>query len=319
VIRVGVVGATGYVGGEVVRWMLVHPAFELSAVVSRSHTGEPLSSVLPGLLGLTDLVLETFDAVRLARLDVVVLATPHGAAAPLAAELERRGVPVILDCSRDHRHAAGWVYGQPEWSREALVGATRIAAPGCFATAIALALAPFVHAGVVTGPVNVAAATGSTGSGAAPSAATHHPERFANLKAYKVLTHQHVPEILAFLGGLGTAPELAFVPLSAPVDRGIFATCFIPCAAGIDARALVADAYAGHRLVRLREGSPELRLVRGTGFCDLAVHRQGDTVVVLSAIDNLGRGAAAQAIQALEVAMAIPGPSPIALTPPVVP
>lgn len=317
--RVGIVGATGYVGGEAVRWLLMHPTLELAAVVSRSRAGERLDAALPGLAGLTDLVFEPFDPVRLAALDVVLLATPHGAARPLVAELDDHGTPVIVDCSRDHRHAAGWAYGQPEWNRESLLGARRVAAPGCFATAIGLGLAPFVHAGVVRGPVNVAAATGSTGSGASPKAATHHPERFTNLKAYKVLAHQHVPEIRGFLGGLGSSPAIHFVPMSAPLDRGIFATCFVPCDPDIDARALVADAYARHPGVRLRQGSPEVRFVRGTGFCDIAVHQQGDTAVVLTAIDNLGRGAAAQAVQALEIALGISGPSPITTFAPVVP
>jgi N-acetyl-gamma-glutamyl-phosphate reductase len=164
---------------------------------------------------------------------------------------------------------------------------------------------------VVQGAVTVAAATGSTGSGASASAGTHHPERFSNLKAYKVLQHQHVPEILAFLGGLGTAPELAFVPLSAPVDRGIFATCFVPVDAAVDAQAVLHDAYARHPMIRLRPVSPELRLVRGTNFADLSVHQQGGIAAVLCAIDNLGRGAAAQAVQALEIATGWSGPSPL--------
>lgn len=322
-LRVGVVGATGYVGAEIVRWILAHPALHLSVVVSGSRAGRRLDAVHPGLAGLCDLVLEAFDAGTLARLDVVFLAVPHGAAKPLAAALDAAGAPLIVDASRDHRHAEGWVYGQPEWHGSALRGATRIAAPGCFATAIALACAPFVAAGVVDGPIMVAAATGSTGSGAAPKDGTHHPLRFTNLKAYKVLRHQHVPEIRAFLGGLGTAPELSFVPLSAPIDRGILATCFVPCDPSVDATAVLADAYRDHPLIRLRSGSPELRHVRGTAFCDLAAFRETDpetggtdhVVAVLSAIDNLGRGAAAQAVQALETALDLPGPSPLAAAP----
>jgi N-acetyl-gamma-glutamyl-phosphate reductase len=163
-----------------------------------------------------------------------------------------------------------------------------------------------VAAGVVAGPVDVAAATGSTGSGAAPSAGTHHPERFVNLKAYKVLSHQHVPEVRAFLAGHGEAPALRFVPWSAPLDRGIFATSFIPLAGEVDAAAIVREAYAAAPLIRLRAGTPELRHVRGTAFCDLAVHQGDGVAVVLAAIDNLGRGAAAQAVQALNLACGWP-------------
>jgi len=322
-LRVGVVGATGYVGAEIVRWLLAHPGLQLTTVVSTSRAGTPLSQVHPGLHGVCDLVLQDFDARSLARLDAVFLAVPHGAAAPLVQQLEQAGARILVDASRDHRHAPGWVYGQPEWHGEQLVGATRISAPGCFATAIALALAPFVAAGVVEGPVTVAAATGSTGSGASPTAGTHHPLRFTNLKAYKVLHHQHVPEIRSFLAGLGSAPPISFVPLSAPIDRGILASCFVPVDPAVDAGAILADAYAAHPLIRVRQASPELRHVRGTALCDVAAFRQSDphaggsdrVVAVLSAIDNLGRGAAAQAVHALEVALGLTGPSPLRAAP----
>lgn len=300
-MNVGVVGVTGYVGAELVRWILQHPQLELGAVVGRSAVGQRLDAILPSLTGLVDHVVADFVPSDLAKLDVVALATPHGVAKHLVPALEAAGVPRILDLSADHRHAAGWVYGQPEWNGEFLVNAARVAVPGCFATAISLSLAPLVAAGAVRGPVHVAAITGSTGSGATPSGGTHHPERFANLRAYKVLSHQHVPEIRAFLGSLGEAPQLAFVPQSGPFDRGIFATSFVPVDPDIDARAVVVDAYAHHPLVRIREATPELRFVRGTGFCDLAIHDGGEGLaVVLAAIDNLGRGAATQAIQCLE-------------------
>ncbi len=302
-IRVGVVGAAGYVGSEMCRWILAHPDMALSMAVSRSRVGKPLSSAVPALLGATDLCFSGFDAAALCALDVVVLATPHGAAAGLAAQLG--DAPVLLDCSRDHRHGAGWVFGQPEWHADKLAGATRIAAPGCFATALMLSTAPFVDAGVVAGDIQVVAATGSTGSGATASTATHHPERFVNLKAYKVLSHQHVPEVLTFLAGLGTQPTLNFVPWSAPVDRGIFATCFIPMTPGCDAEAIVRATYGNRRFIRLRDGTPELRHVRGTAFCDISVYQDGDTAVVLAAMDNLGRGAAAQAMQALNLALGL--------------
>lgn len=297
-IRAGVVGATGYVGSELVRWLLGHPEFTLTGVASTSRVGERLSDAVPALFGLTDLVLQPVAELDV---DVMFLATPHGAARPLIPSL-RAGL--IVDTSSDHRADPGWVYGPPELVDFA--GAVRIAAPGCFATAIELAVAPFVKAGVVTGPVCVAATTGSTGSGATPSAATHHPERFVNVRAYKVLEHQHVPEVLRFLGTLGEAPTLQLVPTSAPVDRGIFATCFVPVAPGVDPVAIVGDTYAGRPLIRLRSGSPELRHVRGTAFADLSVHATDGLAVVLVAIDNLGKGAAAQAVQCANLASGLP-------------
>jgi len=271
--------------------------------VGRSRVGASLGEVLPGLAGLTDLLIEEFEPHKLAELDLVFLALPHGVSSTLMPALESAGVARIVDLARDYRHAEGWVYGQPEWLGEQLPGATRVAAPGCFATAIELAVAPLVAAGVVDGPIAVAAATGSTGSGAQASSATHHPARFANFKGYKVLAHQHVPEVLTLLNGLrpsGTqALSLQFVPMSAPVDRGIFATCFVPLTDAVNVSSLYADAYGDKPLIRLREESPELSFVRGTGFCDLAIHRDGKTAVVLCAIDNLGRGAAAQGVQAM--------------------
>lgn len=299
-MRVGVVGATGYVGAEVVRWLSGH-ALEV-VPISTSRAGVPLSEVVPGLLGVADMLIEPFSSAR--GLDVVVLATPHGAARGLMSELDP--VPLVLDCSADHRHAEGWVYGMAEWNAEQLAGASRIAVPGCFATAIALGLAPLAAAGLLDGPIQVCAATGSTGSGATAKDATHHPARFANVKAYKILAHQHVPEVEAFLTGLGGHPMLHFVPLSLPLDRGIFATCFASVPSEIDVGAIYADSYADADHVRIRAGSPELRWVRGTAFCDLSVHRQGDQVAILSAIDNLGKGAAGQAIQCLQLALDLP-------------
>ncbi|TNE90189.1 MAG: N-acetyl-gamma-glutamyl-phosphate reductase [Deltaproteobacteria bacterium] len=313
-MNIGVVGATGFVGAEVVRRVLAHRQLTLTAVTSQSTAGKRLADVHPALEGLTDLVLEPFDGAKLSKLDAVVLATPHGAAAPLVAELA--GSPLIVDCSRDHRHAEGWTYGMVEYASEALATSSRIAVPGCFATAMALAGAPLVAAGVIEGPARVVAATGSTGSGVKPSAGTHHPTRFANLKAYKVLSHQHVPEVVAFWNTLGDAPKLDFVPISAPIDRGILATLLVTVKPGTHAESIVADFAAKHPHIRLRTGSPELRFVRGTSFCDLSVSQDEDTVAVLSAIDNLGKGAAGQALQCLDLAL---GLAPSTLTPPALP
>jgi N-acetyl-gamma-glutamyl-phosphate/LysW-gamma-L-alpha-aminoadipyl-6-phosphate reductase len=304
-MRTAIVGATGYVGSELVRWLLAHPQVELACVASSSRAGERLAALVPALEGCTDLVLQPIDPEVLCTYDVVLLATPHGSARALVAQLER--APLVIDASADHRGAPGWVYGPPELVPERYVpGTPRVAAPGCFATAIELAVAPFVRAGAVAGPVYVHGATGSTGSGASPSAGTHHPERAVNLKAYKVLAHQHVPEVLSLLGSLGEAPALHFVPTSAPVDRGIFVTAFVPLAPGFDASSILRDQYAGAPLVRLRSETPELRHVRGTAFADLAVHSTDGLAVVLVAIDNLGKGAASQVVQCLNLVSGLP-------------
>lgn len=299
--RVGVVGATGYAGRELVRWLLGHPHVELAGVASTTRAGMPLASVVEGLLGVTDLVLEA-PGPWLTDLDAVFVAVPHGKARPIIDELG--SAPLVVDLSRDHRHAPGWVYGLAEHARHTLPGATRVAVPGCFATAISMAVAPLVGAGVVEGPVSICAATGSTGSGAKPLATTHHPERFADLRPYKVLQHQHVPEIRTLLAGLGDVPALHMVPVSAPLDRGMLATCFVPVG-DADATAIVRDAYAGAALVRMRQGV-KVRHVRGTAFCDLGVYQDHGMAVVISAIDNLGKGAASQAVQCLNLALGLP-------------
>lgn len=298
-MRVGVVGATGYVGSELLRWIGLHPELECVAAVSTRQAGVPIATAIPSLLGVMEGCLVPLDPDVLSGLDAVFLATPHGAAAPIARTLR---TPLVIDCSADHRHADGWVYGQPEWND--LRGAPRIAAPGCFATALELALAPLVQDGLIVGPAMVTAATGSTGSGATPSGGTHHPLRANNLRSYKTLGHQHVPEVGTFLAQLGDAPAVNFVPLSAPVDRGIFASVLVQTRG--DARASVQSHYAASPLIRFREGSPELRHVRGTAFADLTVHQRGDTAAVLVALDNLGKGAASQAVQALNGSLGWP-------------
>ncbi len=301
-MRVGVVGATGYAGAELIRLLVRHPRVELARVVSNSQSGTRLDELHPALLGCTDLVAEGFDPHALAELDAVLIGVPHGKAAPLCDALDEAGAKRIFDLSRDHRHADGWVYGLAEWAHTELAGASRVAVPGCFATAISMASAPFVKKGLVAGPIRVVAATGSTGLGTTPSKSGHHPERFTNLKAYKVLTHQHCPEVETFLRGVGEFDGLKFVPLSAPVDRGILASVMIPLTDDLDdaqTQDILQDAYGHHPLVRIRKQSPELRHVRGTGFCDIAGFSSEREVVVISAIDNLGKGASAQAVQCL--------------------
>jgi N-acetyl-gamma-glutamyl-phosphate reductase common form len=305
-VTVSIVGATGYAGAELLRQLIGHPAVTVSQCISTSRAGQRIDAIHPALTGFVDGVFVGPDDLDL-DVDVLFLATPHGKAGPWA---ERAvDVPLVIDLSADHRHDPRWVYGQAEWHRALLPGAVRIAVPGCFATAISLALAPFVASEQIEGDVQICAATGSTGSGATPKDATHHPLRFTNLKGYKILQHQHVPEVEAFLGGLGAVGRLHMVPLSAPIDRGILATCFLRPPEPLSTEAatqLLQDAYADHPLVRVRTTSPELRHVRGTAICDLAAFADGDQVVVLAAIDNLGKGAAGHAIQCLNLALGLP-------------
>jgi N-acetyl-gamma-glutamyl-phosphate reductase len=317
-----IIGAAGYTAGELFRLLLQHPHARVTRAVSSSSAGKRVGDVHPNLRGLCDLVLAA-ELADPSGLDGVFLCLPHGESmgripALLAAHPELR----IIDLSADFRlqdaslyplwygreHVApelleSFVYGLPELHRDALRGAARVANPGCFATAITLALLPLARAGHVS-EAAVTAVTGSSGSGARPSQRTHHPTRAATMRAYRVLGHQHTPEILQALGD-GTA-SLPFVPMSGPFVRGIYATCQLPLPAGLDRDGvleLYRGFYADAPFVRLLDAPPELQVVTGSNFCDLHVVAARDRVVALTAIDNLVKGAAGQAVQNLNLAM----------------
>lgn len=320
-IRAAIVGGTGYGGMELLRLSLAHPELEITALTSRSETG-PVGERHPHLRGFTDLCFQDVSVADLAAdNDLLFFATPHGVASeqvPVARNANPR--LRIVDLSGDHRLATDalyqrWygrphghlpsldeaVYGLPECGgREAVRGAWLVANPGCHATATLLALWPVVQAGLVDGPIAVSSVTGSSGSGASPGAGTHHPSRAANFKAYRPLEHQHLPEIEGALAGPGgEVPRIGFVPHSAPLARGIAVTAWLPVAAGQEdeAAAAVRNAYEGEPLVRLVPGTPEVRAVAGTACADVGVVTGDRTVVVMVAIDNLGKGMAGTAVQ----------------------
>jgi len=346
--RAAVVGGSGYGGAELVRRLLIHPDVELVRVASIDLVGEPLSAADPALEGRTELRFEGIPPAEAARgVDVVLLALPHGISATKVPELAALEGLRLVDMSGDFRlkSAASYarfyghphpcpellprfVYGLPEQNREAIRPARLVASPGCFATTIELALLPLARAGLLEGVVHVQGITGSSGSGAAPSAGTHHPVRAANLRAYKPLEHQHVPEIEETLAAAG-ARELAlrFVPVSAPLGRGILATAFVELPEAFDQERLdrlYRDAYAGERFVRVpRRRLPEVAAVSGSNFAEVGVvagpAREGRrTVTLLGATDNLVKGGAGQAIQNMNLMLGLdemaslsdPGPWP---------
>ncbi|MEN9786944.1 MAG: hypothetical protein RLZZ299_2208 [Pseudomonadota bacterium] len=300
-LAVCVVGATGYTGAETLRWVLGHPRLRLVGATAQSHAGKPLAAVWPQLAGHTDVVL-TAEPVPA---DVTFVCLPHGEAARRASDWSG----TVIDLSGDHRledaaahlrwygferpHAA-WVYGLPELGFERVRGATRIANPGCFATALALALLP--GRGALPAVVHATGLTGSTGSGNKPTDTTHHPVRDENLRPYKVLAHQHVPEVVQALGG-GFA--LDFVPMSAPLRRGILVSVPLPGATTSAWRSF----YAGNPLVRVLDAPPDLLGVVGSPRADVAVVERDGRAVVFCAIDNLCRGAGSQAVANLNLAM----------------
>jgi LysW-gamma-L-alpha-aminoadipyl-6-phosphate/LysW-L-glutamyl-5-phosphate reductase len=346
--RAAVVGGTGYGGAELVRRLLLHPDVELVRVASIDLVGEPLSAADPALEGRTDLVFENLAPAEAAReVDVVLLGLPHGVAATKVPELAAIPGLRVVDMSGDFRlrdaaayarhygrtHPAPgllpeFTYGLPEQHRDAVRRARLVAAPGCFATTIELALLPLARAGLLEGIVHVQGITGSSGSGAAPSAGTHHPVRSANLRTYKPMEHQHVPEIEQLLGGAG-ARDLAvrFVPVSAPLGRGILATAFVELdEAWTQERldALYREAYAGEPFVRVpRRRLPEVAAVSNSNHAEVGVvagpaRARRRTVTLLGATDNLVKGGAGQAIQDMNLmlgldetaSLADPGPWP---------
>ncbi|MGE0192920.1 MAG: N-acetyl-gamma-glutamyl-phosphate reductase [Planctomycetota bacterium] len=318
-IRAVILGGTGYGGMELLRYLLGHPEIEVTALTSRSEDG-PVADHLPHLRGVTDLVFTKegahgFDGL-VADADLVFSARPHGvAAAELPGLLDRHAHLKAIDLSGDFRlkdatlyprwyamehphptRLAEAVYGLPEaGDRESIREARLVSNPGCHATAVLLALLPLVASGLLAGRPHVVSVTGSSGSGAKPSAGTHHPERFSNFKAYKPLRHQHVAEIEQTLGGT----RIDFVPCSAPIARGIHVTTFAPVGEADEeaVRTAFATQYATSPLVRPVPGDVEVRAVAGTSFADVSLVVREGTAVVNVAIDNLGKGMAGTAVQ----------------------
>src|SRR5436190_3479187 len=316
-IKIAIFGGSGYGGSELLRILLQHPHAEIQFVTANEQAGKSVSEVHKNLLGLTDLSFIKAPE-DLKGIDCAFFALPHGQAMDIAP-----GLPSsvkIIDLSGDFRLSdadvfakhygreqtamdaqADFVYGLTETNRKAIKSATRIANPGCFATATLLGLAPLVANNLLSCRVIVDAKTGSSGSGAKAAANTHHPQRSTSFYAYKPFTHQHVPEIEQELKSIGEwTNELVFMTHSLPVARGIFASIYCELKnelTATDARVMFADFYRDSFFVRLVEGSPDINWVKTTNFCDLGFAARGRQLVVFTAIDNLVKGAAGQAVQ----------------------
>lgn len=319
-IKVGILGGSGYGGSELLRILLLHPNVEISFVTANEQAGKSVGDVHRNLAGLTDLIFcsATDGSSLLTDVDCVFLALPHGQAMAVVPTLPAH--IKAIDLSGDFRlrdqhqfeehygrpHTAmssqpEFVYGLTETNREAIRNARLIANPGCFATATLLGLAPLAANGSIKGRVIVDAKTGSSGSGAKAAANTHHPQRMNSFYAYKPFTHQHVPEIEQELHALGDwTSELVFMTHSLPVSRGIFASIYVETTSDLSEQqlhAMFAEFYRDSFFIRLVEGSPDINWVKTTNFCDLGFATRGRSVVVFSAIDNLVKGAAGQAVQ----------------------
>lgn len=333
-VRVSILGGSGYGAGEIIRRLLLHPHVELVRVASIDYVGENLSAAHPNLEGLTDLVFEKLPPEEAAAgMDIVFLGLPHKVSGSTVPQLLGSGAKII-DLSGDFRlkDAAAYekyygakhpapellaeaVYGLPEQNRERIRTARIVASPGCFATATILGMLPLARAGWLRGTVETVGITGSSGSGAAPQAGTHHPIRAVNLRTYKPLVHQHLPEITETLVGAG-AHELAlrFVPVSAPLSRGIFVTTFVTVDAAIPKERISEafhDAYANEPFVRVpKKRLPEVVAVSGSNYVEVGFEygpADGDrrTIACFSAIDNLIKGGAGQAVQSMNIVLGL--------------
>ncbi len=316
-LRVAIFGGSGYGGSELLRILLFHPNAEIILVTANEQAGKSVGEVHKNLFGLTDLRfqltpedLSTLDA------DVAFFALPHGQAVSIVPKLPKN--IKIIDLSGDFRIDAAdifrqfykleksdlqkdFIYGLTELNREKIKFADKIANPGCFATATILALSPLITNNLITSKVIVDAKTGSSGSGAKSAANTHHPQRINSFYAYKPFTHRHIPEISQCLKSIGEFEnDFVFMTHSLPVSCGIFASCYAELKDEIstaELKQIYENFYAESFFVRIVENSPDINWVKNTNFCDIAVNVQGKQVVVFSAIDNLVKGAAGQAVQ----------------------
>lgn len=298
-MRVGVIGGAGYTAGELLRLLVNHPAAEIAFVHSDSNAGNALGDVHGGLLGETDL---RFTAeYDLGAIDVLFLCSAHGRSREfLAANALPEGLRII-DLAQDFRdESEGFVYGLPELNRDRIRAARRVANPGCFATAIQLALLPLAAAGLLTGEVHVTAVTGSTGAGVKPSATTHFSWRTDNISVYKAFTHQHLIEIGRNLRRLqpGFGKAVNFVPMRGDFARGILASVYTDCPLDeTAARRLYEDFYAPALFTHVAAGSVDLKQVVNTDKALLSVAKYDGKLHVVSVIDNLLKGASGQAVQ----------------------
>ncbi|MGR2662973.1 N-acetyl-gamma-glutamyl-phosphate reductase [Chromobacterium haemolyticum] len=329
-IKVGIVGGTGYTGVELLRLLAGHPSARVTAVTSRKEAGMKVADLFPSLRGRIDLAFSTPDEARLQDCDVVFFATPNGIAMNEARELLAAGVRVV-DLAADYRiqDVAEWekwygmshgspdlvaeaVYGLPEINREAIRGARLVANPGCYPTAVQLGFLPLIEAGAVELSSLIAdCKSGVSGAGRKAEVGALLAEAGDSFKAYGVAGHRHLPEIRQGLGRAAAQPVgLTFVPHLTPMIRGIHATLYARLKADVDVQALFERRYEGEAFVDvLPAGShPETRSVRGANVCRIAAHRPqgGDTVVVLSVIDNLVKGAAGQAVQNMNLMFGLP-------------
>lgn len=338
-IKVGIVGGTGYTGVELLRLLALHPQVELRTITSRADAGTPVSQMFPSLRGYLDISFTHPDTAHLEQCDVVFFATPNGIAMQQARSLLDAGVRII-DLAADFRikdvkvwekwysmsHACPdlieqAVYGLPEVNRDKIRQARLVANPGCYPTAVQLGFFPLLEAGLVdAGSLIADAKSGVSGAGRKAEVGFLFSEAADNFKAYGVSGHRHLPEIRQGLSLVAKHEVgLTFVPHLTPLIRGIHATLYARLKTDADLQALFEKRYTNEPFVDVMPAGslPETRSVRGSNRCRIAVHRpqDGDTVVVLSVIDNLVKGAAGQAVQNMNIMFGLPEATALNIVP----
>jgi N-acetyl-gamma-glutamyl-phosphate reductase len=301
----GIIGANGYTGSELVRLLAFHPYVSLSFLYSRSHPGIKITEMYPDLETVCEMVLTD----QTEEVDILFLCLPHQESRNWLARNAIKDETLVIDLGNDFRLDANlgnrnFIYGLPEINKKNLSGAKSIANPGCFATAIQLALLPLAHKGLLN-EIYTTGITGSTGAGQSLQVATHFTWRNDNISAYKTLTHQHVDEVLQQLVSFnGNEVSLNFVPWRGDFTRGIFTSSTVKTDVQLsDLYQLFEDFYADEPFVRVSEKAIDLKQVVNTNRCAIHIEKSGDVAVIHSAIDNLLKGASGQAVQNMNLAM----------------
>ncbi len=302
-IKAGIIGGSGYTGGELIRILLNHSKVSIDFIYSTTRAGKKASTAHPDLLGVTDI---KFTGEVNLTVDVVFLCLGHGNSTTFLNDHQFSDNTKIIDLSNDFRlkadaafNSKDFVYGLPELNKEAIKKANYIANPGCFATAIQLALLPLAKAGALDNPVHINAVTGSTGAGVGLSTTSHFSWRTNNISWYKPFTHQHLGEINESLHSLqSNAGELFFLPSRGNFTRGIFATAYTDYNGSIDdAKSLFKDFYADAKFTQVSDEEICLKQIVNTNHCHIHLHKHNGVLLVTSAIDNLLKGASGQAVQ----------------------
>ena len=302
-MNIGIIGGAGYTAGELIRLLINHPDAKIVFVHSESNAGNLISDVHSGLTGETDMRFS--DRFDLSSVDTLFLCQGHGQSSAFWAANEMPGHLKVIDLAQDFRDESnGYVYGLPEINRERIAAATRVANPGCFATAIQLALLPLAASGRLKGDVHVTAITGSTGAGVKPSATTHFSWRSDNISIYKAFSHQHLAEIRRTITHLQPdfADDINFVPMRGDFARCIFASVYTDCdLSQEEAEQLYRDFYTAAVFTHVSERPIDLKQVVNTNKALVHVEKHGNKLHISSAIDNLLKGASGQAVENMNI------------------